>query len=131
MDAGNLTGAWFGRYVYANGRTIAFWATLNDTDGQLSGRTSERIRRRSGESLADAILHGTRAARAVQFVKAYDGAGDYAHAVRYEGVLDASGDQISGRWQLTNVSGAFTMQRTRPPANEASVERREHLPATA
>jgi hypothetical protein len=47
----------------------------------------------------------------VDFVKAYDGASDAAHAVDYVGRLSGDGMMIIGVWSLADLDGSFEMYR--------------------
>jgi hypothetical protein len=132
QDCLNLTGAWFGvyHYAYAAEASVRFIAALNDSDGQISGSISEPNSIGGSSDLLNAIVHGNRLGKAVEFVKAYDGASDAAHAVQYEGVLAEGGELIHGFWTLDGMSGAFEMTRRHISEAEA-ISNRETVAAPA
>lgn len=119
----NITGAWWGRYQMPGARAVAFWALLSESEGGLTGTTSERYPPGTDGEIVNAVVRGTRAGATVAFVKAYDGAGPFAHAVAYQGTLAPGGERITGRWTIARTSAAFEMRRTLPDANEEAVER--------
>lgn len=130
MDKLDLTGAWWGRYVMPRGRVIAFWAAIDEDMGGFTGNTSERYPPSADGAMEGAVLRGTRAGMTVAFVKAYDGAGQFAHAVDYTGVLDPSGELLTGRWTILRASGAFEMHRSHV-GDEEEIVREEEIDLTA
>jgi hypothetical protein len=132
QDRLNLTGAWFGVYHYphAASASVRFIAALNESDGQISGSMSEPNSIGDSSDHLNAIVHGNRFGMAVEFVKAYDGASDAAHAVHYEGVVAEGGEVIHGSWTLAGMSGAFEMTR-RHIGEAESVSNREAVTASA
>jgi hypothetical protein len=121
MSVLNLTGAWFGKYDYANvsGQSVAFIAALTETDGGVSGTISEPNNHGVLSDYVRALVDGTRSGMAVAFVKAYDGAADYAHCVVYNGLLNNAGTEISGRWIIDGkLTGSFVMNREHPGVDE-------------
>lgn len=134
MDPLDLTGAWFGRYFYPPVLAqppVSFWAAIVETEGRIEGTTSEPNTIGHSSDLLGAILHGLREGRQVSFTKAYDGASDAAHAVEYQGELDASGELLTGSWRVGGLSGAFEMRRTHAPDAAEAQDAREELAAQA
>lgn len=110
----DLSGRWSGLFNYPDGGpATAFEAKLRDSDGVLTGTTTEvgETLQTMGETLS-AVLDGRRDGNAVRFLKMYDGsAGDY-DVVHYEGAVQPGGDEIEGRWTIPNIwSGTFLMVR--------------------
>ncbi len=119
MSADDLTGAWFGHYAYSATHRVRFIAALADHDGALSGRISEPNVYGTLADHVHAQVHGTRSGSTVHFIKAYDGAADYAHAVTYQGVVSNAGQRIAGQWTIgTAGRGSFEMTRTLPGHEE-------------
>ena len=125
-----MTGAWFGRYAYADGQPpVAFLATVDEGDGGFSGWTSEVNTVGDSSPYLNAVLAGERQGRTVAFSKTYDGASDVAHAVEYAGRLDATGELLTGAWRFAGGTGVFEMRRTHADGEEDEVERREAIDA--
>ena len=120
-----LTGVWQGLYSYPNmGDMTPFTATLIESGSRFSGSTHETclIARRNRATLC-AFVEGARAGQTVDFIKTYDGASGWSHSVHYEGVMNADGTEIEGRWRVPGgISGRFLM--TRPAGKALAVERR-------
>ena len=93
------------------GPTTAFLARIVDEDGKLSGDILEPNMVGSGSEQLHSFISGTRGGAAVDFVKAYDGSSDAAHAVDYVGRLSGDGMTISGVWSLADMDGPFEMYR--------------------
>ncbi|MFN3389313.1 MAG: hypothetical protein ACK40O_10300 [Allosphingosinicella sp.] len=111
--AANLSGLWMGSFRYPAGSLppTPFLARIEDRDGALSGTIIEpNTMGRSSDSL-EAVLSGSRAGRAVDFTKTYDGASDAAHAVDYVGRLSGNGNSVTGVWSLADWDGTFEMHR--------------------
>jgi hypothetical protein len=109
----NLSGLWMGSYSYpANAApSVPFLARIEDDGMRLTGTIIEpNTIGRLSDSL-QAVLHGSRAGRAVDFIKTYDGASDAAHAVDYVGQLSDDGNRIAGVWSLPGLDGTFEMHR--------------------
>ncbi len=116
----DLTGVWHGLYSYPVFRDpVYFVATLIQSGAHLSGTTHEQEKGESGAPLAlFAMVEGGREGSRIAFVKQYDGAGGWQHAVLYQGVLDAEGDEIEGQWLIPGeMTGKFLMMRS-PGATE-------------
>lgn len=110
----DLTGDWNGFYSYPDGGPpIAFEARLDERGGRVTGTTTELAD--MGELFGQpihAVIDGRRAGNSISFLKMYDGAGEDYDVVRYEGTLDAEGNEIEGRWTVPGIwSGAFLMIR--------------------
>lgn len=115
MEGGaTLTGLWGGLFSYPRAlRPAHFTATLIAHGAGFSGSSEEvsedikgRARRRR------AALSGRREGRAVTFLKRYDGAAGWSHAVHYAGRLSADGTEIEGGWVVPGAwSGRFLMVR--------------------
>jgi hypothetical protein len=117
----DLTGVWHGLYSYPAFRDpVYFVATLIQSGTHLSGATHEQERGETGAALAlFAMVEGGREGSQIGFVKQYDGAGGWEHAVLYQGMLDAGGDEIEGQWLIPGeMAGKFLMMRS-PGATES------------
>jgi hypothetical protein len=120
----DLTGVWNGLYSYADGRSVAFVATLIEHGGALTGSTHEPSHdgRAPGGTLY-ATLVGSRRDGAVLFRKTYAGGVPGYAAVDYAGTLNAEATEIEGRWTIAGVwSGKFLM--IRPDRATAGAERK-------
>lgn len=125
----NITGAWFGRYAYPmnEAEAVQFIAALTETEGSISGTISEPNKHGILSDYVRAVVSGTRTGMQVVFVKTYDGAADYSHAVTYDGTLSADACEISGLWNIDGkFSGSFVMTREQPGVEE-DVEAEELL----
>jgi hypothetical protein len=102
-----------GSFAYPSnlGPTTPFLARLVDEDGKLSGDIMEANTVGASSEQLQSFLSGTRQGSAVDFVKAYDGASDAAHAVDYVGRLSGDGMSITGVWSLADLDGPFEMYR--------------------
>jgi hypothetical protein len=100
-----------GSYSYPLGGSVPFLARIEDHDGALSGTMIEPNTMGGSSDSLEAILSGSRQGSAIDFVKAYDGASDAAHAVDYVGRLSADGNSIAGVWSLADTDGVFEMHR--------------------
>ena len=120
----SLTGVWHGLYTYANGATVSFVATLIESGSSLTGSTHEPSML-GGGGTANAMLAGSRDARAVAFVKTYACGGPiYSNPVHYDGTLNGDATEIEGRWSIRPIlSGKFMMIRSTGKAE--AVERRQ------
>lgn len=127
-----LTGTWQGIYFYPPEWEMAscdFVARLVETGSQFFGSITETV----SEDIAfqtdqGAYVEGTRDGRSITFVKSYDGSGDWAHKVTYQGELSHDGDEINGKWSITErgqtVTGPFFMtRRLHRAVEEASLKK--------
>ena len=112
-DPTNLSGLWLGSYSYPAGKgpTTPFMAKVEDHDGSLSGSIVEPNNMGPSSDMLEAVLSGSRSGASVDFVKAYDGASDAAHAVDYVGRVSGDGMTVSGVWSLADFDGTFEMHR--------------------
>lgn len=120
-----LTGVWHGLYSYpAALEPVYFVATLLDAGSSLHGSTHEAAIGRTGAPLTvTASVAGECEGGSVRFLKTYDGAGGWRHAVAYAGALSACGAEIEGRWSIPgDWSGRFLMLRS-AGATESVVRR--------
>lgn len=123
-QATDLTGIWAGVYNYPGlSQPEHFDAVLFDRGGQFSGTIHETARLTGEPVELNALVEGSHAAGEVSFIKRYDGTGGWAHSVHYDGHLDATGTEISGRWRLAGTIGTFLMIRSRPAAEELAERR--------
>ena len=122
--AHDLTGVWNGLYSYADGRSVAFVATLIESGATLTGSTHEPcVGGDCPGGTLFASLAGSRAGSAVNFRKTYEGAGP-RYGIHYEGQLNADATEIEGRWVILGVwSGKFMM--IRPLREELKEEQKE------
>ena len=109
----NISGLWMGSFSYPSGLgpTTPFLARIEDHDGKLSGDIMEPNTVGPSSEQLQSFLSGTREGASVDFVKAYDGASDAAHAVDYVGCLSGDGMMITGVWSLAVLDGSFEMYR--------------------
>ena len=88
----------------------------------VTGEVEERGDR--GDDRADqlaAMIEGDRVGSRVRFTKRYDDVARAYYGIRYEGTLNAEGDEITGEWTIPGVwSGSFIM--IRQPERTAEVE---------
>ncbi|UYY58795.1 hypothetical protein [Sphingomonas sp. S2-65] len=111
-DRQDVSGVWYGRWsaehpAVAPGRFIAL---LEEEGGAVTGTITEPDAE-GDEGVLRALVGGERAGADIAWVKQYDGAGRLAHAVRYDGSVNADATAIVGRWQLEGFTGSFTMHR--------------------
>lgn len=120
----NLTGEWHGRYLYPNDvdPPVPFIAVLNHHGDQMTGSIVEHVDRGPTVQLTlTSTLMGKVEGANITFLKIYDQDHRNFDTVRYEGVVDEEGVEISGAWIVSaNWSGAFMMIRPRPPKLEAT-----------
>jgi hypothetical protein len=93
------------------GPTTPFLARIEDHDGRLAGDIVEPNTIGASSGQLQSFLSGSRQGSAIDFVKAYDGASDAAHAVDYVGRLSGDGMAITGVWSLADLDGPFEMYR--------------------
>jgi hypothetical protein len=109
----DLSGVWHGFYNMPSGRPNQFEATIRDAAGLLSGLTTELgdTKDCAGQVL-QAVIEGRRDGTSVHFDKRYDYLPRAFYVIHYEGVLQAGGDEIEGRWRIPGAwSGTFLMVR--------------------
>ena len=113
MAATDLSGLWLGHFAYPGGQgpVTPFVARIEEAEGLLTGTTIEPNTIAPGGAELEALLHGSRKGRAVDFVKTYDGAAEAAHAVDYVGQVSADGATITGVWSMEALDGTFEMHR--------------------
>lgn len=124
MGEADLSGNWIGIYNYpALHGPVRFQAVINDSDGWISGTTSEEDEVIRPGVILTATIEGRRENAAVTFVKVYDDLAVNPDIIRYQGVIAPGGDEISGEWEMPGIwSGTFLMMRE--GGIEESVERR-------
>ncbi len=129
QSSDSLTGVWEGVFRQAGHGSVAFTATLIDSDGQISGATHEACTQVGcPRRMHIALLSGGRQGRAVSFVKTYDPPGFGYDTVSYAGELNGDASEIAGAWTIGGAfSGDFVMVRARRRA----VARRRRKLATA
>jgi hypothetical protein len=113
-DGLDLSGVWDGVYSYPrDSRTVPFVAHLSEQQATLSGTTEETGTHGAAQGIKlGATLQGRRDARAVTFLKLYDGRHEGYDSVQYEGRLNADSSEIAGRWRIPGGwSGSFLMIR--------------------
>ena len=123
----DLSGDWIGNYSYPGELApVPFLATLIEGNGHLTGETKEPGQTPEMGAIAHALLHGTRNGLKVSFTKMYDTIED--EPVLYEGAVDATGNEIHGRWTIVGEwSGSFLMRRATAVQEETEAE--EDVPA--
>ncbi len=125
----DISGFWVGEYRYFMPfePNVGFLANIDDRAGQLSGSISEPNVYSSSSGTLFSFLMGKRDDISVKFAKVYDGDGDFAHRVDYNGALSSDGCRIEGIWTLEDWSGSFWMTREKLPSVEGEIERIEVL----
>ena len=110
----DLSGVWHGFYNMPVAEPpTQFEATIRDAAGLLSGLTTEMgdTQDCAGQIL-HAVIEGRHDGISVHFEKRYDYLPRADYVIHYEGVLQAGGDEIEGRWSIPNIwSGTFLMVR--------------------
>ena len=106
----DLGGRWIGIFNYPSRLPPEqFEAELRDTDGLITGVTSEPG---LTGAILTAVIDGTRSGTAVTFTKRYDDYEEMPHQVLYTGTVAADGNEIEGRWEISPAwSGSFIMIR--------------------
>jgi len=111
----SLTGAWSGAYRYAHNAMpeTVFNAQIEEVAGAFTGAVQEpNLTRPALATVATSDIEGVRSGQTVTFTKFYDGSAGMAHAVHYEGSVNAALNRIEGRWRLAGgESGTFFMTR--------------------
>ncbi|WP_010542928.1 hypothetical protein [Sphingomonas elodea] len=122
MSGNSVTGVWYGRWASDDGAVEPnrFIALLEEQGGAISGTVSEPDR--GGGPPVHATLRGARSGGAIHWIKQYDGAGPFAHAVHYSGEVRDDATRIAGTWQFAHYSGAFVMERETFSAEELAEE---------
>jgi len=123
----DLSGDWIGNYSYPGQlEPVPFLAALFESNGQLTGETTEPGQTIEMGETAHALLHGSRMGAQVRFTKVYDTIEE--DPVLYEGTVDEAGTEIHGRWTIVGEwSGSFLMRRS--AAAEEEVEAEEEVAA--
>ena len=108
-----MTGFWTGTYWYfRHGEPVVpFLANIDDSDGTISGTTSEPDYLVDSGIRLTAFLIGGREGARVKFAKVYDGKSSIAHRGDYTGALSDDGKVLKGSWYLTGEWGGFKMSR--------------------
>jgi hypothetical protein len=112
----DLSGLWHGFYNYPVPHPpTQFEATLRDTNGLISGVTTEEGDTPDCYGMTlQAVVEGRRSGTLVSFTKVYDYLDRAPDPVLYEGTIQAGGDEIEGRWSIHHDwSGTFLMVRAR------------------
>ncbi len=122
----DLSGDWIGVYNYPQHYgPVRFHAILRDADGWLSGTTSEEDEEHFPPA---ATIEGRREGATVSFVKIYDDEEVMADIVRYQGLIQPSGDEITGEWEVPGIwSGTFLMVRESGVAESVELETVEEI----
>lgn len=131
-DRLDMTGLWHGTFVYPAfaGPTTPFVANIVETDGRLAGTTMEPnlISGLPGEEgELEAAIAGTRQARAVDFIKTYDGK-VVDNSVDYVGQLSGDGRTVTGVWSYEAWDGTFEMHRDAVLEEAVAEEVAEEVP---
>ena len=125
----DLSGEWTGVYNYPFALPpVAFEAALHDSNGRISGTTSEISGTPfSAERRLNAVIDGSRNGQSVQFIKMYDQADGEYDVVQYQGTVDPDGDEIGGQWVVSGMTGTFLMVRRSKAEEEAKLETEEKI----
>lgn len=124
VSAASLTGLWVGYYSYDNGDRVPMSMVLQQAGVSIYGNMIEP--QTFGDAVdvgKQAIVVGELEQDIVVFEKAY--ASDIANwdtlemkpgssVITYRLVLSPDGKQMSGNWQIGNVSGRATFKRVTP-----------------
>jgi hypothetical protein len=125
-DPLNLTGQWQGRYGYDGDAMapVSFSASLIELGAWITGATEEQAPvTATVTATLPATIEGRRDGADVSLLKVYDGTLGWRHSVRYQGVINAEGTEIDGRWLITRQwTGWFLLIRSNPKG--ATVERK-------
>ena len=113
-DRYDMSGLWEGAFAYPayQGPTTPFVASIEESEGTLTGTIMEPNTMGWSSEELEAVLNGARNGRSVDFTKAYDGSSDAAHAVDYVGQLSDDGNLVTGVWSLAELDGTFEMRRS-------------------
>ena len=126
----DLTGVWDGTYIQPQIGMVTFVSTLIETGGALGGSVVEPCMTPSCPiSTHNASIAGQRSGNAVSFAKTYEPPGYGYDKVFYEGAVNADATEISGRWRVGALSGAFLMVRSAKTAQSTATEERAKEPA--
>lgn len=105
---------WKGTYSYEEKKrpSVHFAVTWKQSGKKISGKILEpNTFGDNGFSQLRAKLKGEINNNEVVFKKTYDGTAGVSHSVEYRGQFNAEKNQISGRWQIKDVSGPFVMEK--------------------
>jgi hypothetical protein len=121
----DLSGHWHGVYSYPGDvAAVHFDAWLTESDGRITGETSEPGLSTEASANAYALVEGSRAGSRVRFTKVYDALG--YQPIEYEGDLDDTGNEIQGLWTISgHGSGSFLMTRSVTATEEEQTEAEE------
>ena len=126
----DLTGVWDGTYIQPQVGMVTFVSTLIDSGGALGGSVVEPCMTPSCPvSTHNASIAGQRSGNAVSFVKTYEPPGYGYDKVFYEGAVNADATEISGRWRVGALSGAFLMVRSTKTAQSTATDEQVKEPA--
>jgi hypothetical protein len=125
----DLSGDWIGIYNYPQHYgPVRFHAILHDADGWLSGTTSEEDEENLPGAILAATIEGRREGSTVSFVKIYDDEEVMPDIVRYQGLIQPGGDEITGEWEVPGIwSGTFLMVRESGVAESVALETVEEI----
>jgi hypothetical protein len=129
-DRYDMSGLWEGAFAYPayRGPTTPFVASIEESEGTLTGTIMEPNTMGWTTEELEAVLNGARTGRSVDFTKAYDGSSDAAHAVDYVGQLSDDGNLVTGVWSLAELDGTFEMRRSASLEEMLEAEEEVELP---
>jgi len=111
----SLSGFWAGLYKYSepNWPEVKFDCELLQTGPSITGHITEVDSfRPSGQFMMESVIEGQIHKRDLSFTKTYVTKSDhYNQLVEYVGKVSISGNRISGRWHIGQMSGQFTLTR--------------------
>ncbi len=120
----SLSGPWSGAYRFASDvwPEVVFNAQIEEVEGAFSGALQEpNVYGLAAGNVITSDIEGVRNGQSIVFTKFYDGSGGMAHAVRYEGTVDANLSRIDGTWSIPrDWSGSFFMVRDDDGAEAAA-----------
>jgi hypothetical protein len=129
-NTSDLSGAWAGAYSYPGDKPpVSFSATLSQNGEWITGTTDE-IGHYAGSTgvKMTATLQGRRSGSRITWLKLYDRLSGGYDAVTYEGQINEDASEITGRWNIHEISsGAFLMVRAPAKAAAATRSKAERL----
>jgi len=119
----SLSGFWAGLYKYSepNWPEVKFDCELLQTGPSITGHITEVDSfRPSGQFMMESVIEGQIHKRDLSFTKTYVTKSDhYNQLVEYVGKVSISGNRISGRWHIGQMSGQFTLTRDKVSSTRA------------
>jgi hypothetical protein len=119
----SLSGFWAGRYSYADPDwpEVEFDCELIQSGPSVTGHITEiDIFKQPATFLMESVIDGQIHKRDFCFTKTYVTRSEYYNQpVEYVGKVHLTGNRISGRWHIGEVSGNFSLTRDKVSAGRA------------